>query len=174
VPFTQTYVFTATNAGSGSATLTTPIALVGQVLYNGETNFVGYDEGSAIYIVTSGAEDATQTTLADGSTYFVSEGTAPGGYLLTEGGPTAAPEETGTMSTGDGDDDEAETETSTGTAGSMETPAMTSAAEDGEETSGTGAGSGATSTSAPGAAGRVEIGGWVGGVVFGLLALFGM
>ncbi|KJY02102.1 hypothetical protein TI39_contig258g00003 [Zymoseptoria brevis] len=81
IPFTHTFV-----QSSGATAITTPIALVGQVLDNGMTNFVGYDSGSAIYIVSSGANDAMPTTLANGMTYYFSERAAPGGYLLTSGG----------------------------------------------------------------------------------------
>ena len=68
VPFTETFI---------SGTITTAIPLVGQVLNNGQTNFVGYGNGSAEYILPSSAAGAVQTTLADGKTYYVSSGAAP-------------------------------------------------------------------------------------------------
>jgi hypothetical protein len=81
VPFTQTFV---------QGSVTTAIPLVGQILYNGKTNFVGYDAGSAAYIVPSTASGAQATTLANGNTYYITSGKAPTGYTLTAGGATTS------------------------------------------------------------------------------------
>jgi hypothetical protein len=80
VPFTQTFV---------QGTITTTIPLVGQILNNGKTNFLGYDSGSAAYIVSSSAAGASATTLANGNTYYISSGKAPTGYTLLPGGSAA-------------------------------------------------------------------------------------
>jgi type II secretory pathway component GspD/PulD (secretin) len=158
VPFTQTFV--------QSDTITTPITLVGQVLDNGQTNFLGYDEGSAVYILPSSAADATQTTLANGQTYFVSEGAAPGGYLLTSGG-SSGPQETGATRAGG----------SSSTATARTNPSPSTTATTTRSQTGGGSGSGATvvsTTTTSGIAERMEVGGWVAGMVFGLLAVFGL
>jgi type II secretory pathway component GspD/PulD (secretin) len=160
VPFTQTFV--------QSDTITTPITLVGQILDNGQTNFLGYDEGSAVYILPSSAADATQTTLANGQTYFVSEGAAPGGYLLTSGG-SFGPAETGATGAG-GRSSTATARTNPST--STRAPTTTTRSQ-----TGGGSGSGATvvsTTTTSGIAERMEVGGWVAGMVFGLLAVFGL
>lgn len=80
VPFTQTFVQT-----SGSETTTVAYTLVGQVLDNGQTNWVGYDDGTANYLYTGSVANAQETTIA-GDTYYVSSGSAPAGYLATESG----------------------------------------------------------------------------------------
>lgn len=80
IPITRTFV---------QSGVTTAIPLVGQVLYNGETNWVGVDEGDADYLLTASAANAVETTLADGNTYYYSTGSAPGGYLLITGSQSA-------------------------------------------------------------------------------------
>ncbi|KAK4631670.1 hypothetical protein CLAFUW4_02740 [Fulvia fulva] len=77
VPYTATFVLDDSS--------TTAVAVVGQVLNNGATNFVGYNDGSAEYLLTASAANAQETTLADGNTYYVSSGSIPGGYLATDG-----------------------------------------------------------------------------------------
>jgi hypothetical protein len=91
VPFTQTFV---------QGSVTTAIPLVGQILYNGKTNFVGYDAGSAAYIVPSTASGAQATTLANGNTYYITSGKAPTGYTLTAGGNGATTTGATTTSSG--------------------------------------------------------------------------
>ena len=93
VPFTQTFVQT-----SGSATSTVAYTLVGQVLDNGQTNWVGYDDGSAEYLYTGSVANAVQTTL-DGETYYVSSGSAPAGYLATAGGDETGATSSAAMTT---------------------------------------------------------------------------
>lgn len=80
VPFTQTWIDTA----RGHA-VTTEATLVGQVLNNGATNWVGYTEGEAYYLLQTSKAGAEQTTLADGQIFYVSQGTPPAGYLATGG-----------------------------------------------------------------------------------------
>lgn len=74
VPFTEAWV-------QGSTTHT--YTLVGQILDNGKTNFVGYDAGSAYYLATTSANGAVQTTLANGASFYVTSGSAPTGYIAT-------------------------------------------------------------------------------------------
>ncbi|PPJ51377.1 hypothetical protein CBER1_08409 [Cercospora berteroae] len=114
VPFTQTFVQT-----SGSETTTVEYTLVGQVLENGQTNWVGYDEGGAEYLYTGSVANAQQTTLA-GEVYYVSSGDAPAGYIATASGDegsmtTQAAESDSPSSTSDSGDDSSVTESSSPT-----------------------------------------------------------
>lgn len=127
VPFTQTFVQT-----SGSATSTVAYTLVGQVLDNGQTNWVGYDDGSAEYLYTGSVANAVQTTL-DGETYYVSSGSAPAGYLATAGGDetgaTMAATSSGAMTTSSsGGSSSSSRMSTTGTSSKMTTAASGTAA----------------------------------------------
>lgn len=94
IPITRSFV--QNTAGSA---ITTAYTLVGQVLNDGQTNWVGYDHGSADYLMTSSAANAQQTTLADGNTYYISDGKAPTGYLA---GVTITAESSGASQTRSG------------------------------------------------------------------------
>lgn len=120
-PFTQTFVQT-----SGSQTSTVAYTLVGQVLDNGQTNWVGYDEGMAEYLYTASVANAVQTTL-DGETYYVSSGSAPAGYLATAAGETTV-ESAMTTSSGVAGDSSSSSRMS-GTSTRMTTTASGSAAQ---------------------------------------------
>ncbi|KAJ5469231.1 hypothetical protein N7539_008849 [Penicillium diatomitis] len=92
IPFTQTFVQT----NSAGSTFTTAIGLVGQVLDNGHTNWVGYNQGSADYLLQTSAPGAEHTTLANGQIFYVSSGKAPAGYLATPTGQSSDHGSTGT------------------------------------------------------------------------------
>ncbi|KAM3424858.1 hypothetical protein BST61_g6835 [Cercospora zeina] len=158
VPFTQTFVQT-----SGTETSTVEYTLVGQVLDNGQTNWVGYDEGGAEYLYTGSVDGAQQTTLA-GEVFYVSSGSAPAGYIATAAGDdgsmtTQASESDSPSSTSDSGDDNA---------------SESSSPTERESSSNTGSGSGASSeTSQPNNSHRMSAGAAF-ALVVGLVAVIAL
>ncbi|KAF2171354.1 hypothetical protein M409DRAFT_50807 [Zasmidium cellare ATCC 36951] len=162
IPITRSFV--QTTAGSA---ITTAYLLVGQVLDNGQTNWVGYDHGSADYLMTSSFANAQQTTLADGNTYYVSDGKYPAGYLA---GVTITATSSGASETGSGSVSSgmaAET-----TSSSDSSPSSSSSSSD-ESTTSSSSGSAAAATTSSSSGNRLTA-----GVAFtlamGLLAVFSL
>ncbi|WPG98444.1 Hypothetical protein R9X50_00123400 [Acrodontium crateriforme] len=156
VPLTQTFVQSGT---------TTAIALVGQVLNNGQTNFVGYDQGSADYLFTTSEANAKETTLADNMTYWVSEGKAPGGYLaITSSTDASSATQTGASTTGSSDSTSSAAVTS-------QLPLDTGSSSTGTTTS---SGAAATTTSTKGNSAQKLSAGAYFSVALGLLAVLSL
>ncbi|KAK4506497.1 hypothetical protein PRZ48_000229 [Zasmidium cellare] len=141
VPFTVSFV-----QNSGGSAITTQYTLVGQVLDSGVTNFVGYDHGSADYLMTSSAANAQQTTLADGNTYYVSDGKAPTGYRA---GVTVTATSSGASETGSGSSSSDAAAATTSGSDSSSTPSASSSDES-TSSSASGSASAATTSSSSG------------------------
>lgn len=161
IPITRSFVQT-----TGGSAMTTAYTLVGQILNNGQTNWVGYDHGSADYLMTSSAANAKQTTLADGNTYYVSDGKAPNGYLA---GVTIMPASSGASETGSASSSDMAAMTTSGSDSMSTSPSSTS--DESMSSSMTGSGTAATTSTSSG--NRLTTG-LVVTVAVGLLAVFSL
>lgn len=154
VPYVRSFV----QQSDGSA-ITTAYTLVGQILNNGQTNFVGYTEGSAQYVGTTSAADAQQTTLDDGMSYYVYASDAPAGYLVTSDGAGSG---TSTGSGSSPNDEDSST--------ALSAPTSTSESSDSSESMSSSA---AAETSADSAAGHLSAKGAV-ALGLGMLAVLAL
>lgn len=163
VPLTRTFI---------QDSQTTAIALVGQVLDNGETNFVGYNDGGALYLLTSSADGAMETTLGDGQQYFYTSGPAPSGYTATDGGSGG-----GATMSGDDDEDEDMSATTgsgmTSGAGTMSRPTATSSRTTGSNSGSQTSAAGTSETSQGNAGQQLSTKGVI-GLAMGFLSVFGL
>ncbi|KXT18129.1 hypothetical protein AC579_4529 [Pseudocercospora musae] len=73
VPYTGTFAFSTGRSTTSFAAET----FVGQILNNGNTNWVAGPSSQPFYLLTSSADGATATTLADGNTYYYTQGPRP-------------------------------------------------------------------------------------------------
>lgn len=168
IPITRSFVQT-----DGGSPVTTAYTLVGQVLYNGQTNWVGYNQGSAEYLMTSSADNAEQTTLADGNTYYVSSGDAPAGYLA---GVTMTAMNSGTTEsagTGTMSSDTAAPTTSSGSDSDSDSSDSSQSSSSPSDETPTASDSAAGETSSPSSGHRLAAG-TVFAVAIGLVAAFSM
>lgn len=120
VPFTATWI---------DNTLTTTATLIGQILDNGKTNWVGYNNGDAYYLLQTSESGAEQTTLADGQIFYVSSGEPPAGYLATDGAGSGAGEASASGSAatgGSGSGGSSASETAPSSASASTTPSSSS------------------------------------------------
>lgn len=162
VAFTQTFVV--------SSSVTTGIPLIGQVLNNGATNFLGYNSGSADYLLPSSTAGATPTTLADGNTYYYSAGAAPVGITLVSGGGDGSMTVATTMPTTSA----SAADGSTGTSGGSSSPAITSSPTGSPTGIAISSSSSSSSSTSSGAgAAPVQVGG-VASLILGFLSFVGM
>lgn len=162
IPITRSFVQTA-----GGSAMTTAYTLVGQILNNGQTNWVGYDHGSADYLMTSSAANAKQTTLADGSTYYVSDGKAPTGYLA---GVTIMPASSGASETGSAS---ASSDTAAMTTSGSESMSTSPSSTSDQSSSGSSSGSATAATTSSSSGNRLTTG-LVFTLAVGLLAVFSL
>lgn len=86
VPYTGTFAFST----GGSTTSFAEETFIGQVLSNGNTNWVAGPSSAPFYLLTSSANGATATTLADGNTYYYTQGSRPVFQELAGGSISAA------------------------------------------------------------------------------------
>lgn len=88
VPYTGTFAFST----GGSTTSFAAETFVGQILNNGNTNWVAGPSSQPFYLLTASADGATATTLANGNTYYYTQGPRPvfqeleGGSISSDGG----------------------------------------------------------------------------------------
>ncbi|KXS99554.1 hypothetical protein AC578_4258 [Pseudocercospora eumusae] len=73
VPYTGTFAFST----GGSTTSFAAETFVGQILNNGNTNWLAGPSNQPFYLLTSSVDGATATTLADGKTYYYTQGPRP-------------------------------------------------------------------------------------------------
>lgn len=113
----------------------------------------GYTEGEALYLLTTSAPGAEQTTLGNGQSYYVTSGSAPAGYLATDGGDAS-------QTSGGGDASMTMSEDSSMSSGSSpsETSATTTdSSSTSESSSPTSDESASAQSSQPGAGSRVSV-----------------